>query len=100
MRDITLSEATVDRLLVAARLGDTLLRDRLAQAEDRYERNNVAGQIRRTQDAIQDAEWQSMLAEFAPDAEQMSANAEKKRNTEDMFSNFSDDKANFIEGKR
>ena len=100
MREITLSEATVEHLLIAARLGDTLLHNLLAQAEDRYERNNVAGQIRRTQDAIQDAEWQSMLTEFTPSAEQMSVNAEKKRETEDMFINFSDDKTNFIEGKR
>ena len=101
MRDVTLPENTVEILIDAARLGVQLLQDQvLVQAEGRYERNNVFGQIRRTEDAIDDAVWQSMLSEFAPNAEQMSVNAEKKRETEDIFSNFSDDKTNFIEGKR
>ena len=101
MRDVTLPENTVETLIDAARLGVQLLQDQvLTQAEGRYERNNVFGQIRRTEDAIQDAEWQSMLSEFTTSsAEQMSVNAEKKRKAEDM-SSFSEDKMNFIEGKR
>ena len=100
MRDVTLSEDAVEALIGAARLGLVMMDKQRIGTEDRYERNNVAGQIRRAEDAIQDAEWQSMLAEFTPDAEQMSTNAEKKRAAEDIHGSFSDDKANFIEGRR
>jgi len=103
MRDITLSEDTVEILIDAARLGVQFLQDQvMATAEDRYERSNIRSRTRRTVDAIDSVERMIVGVEIEKAtiaAQKMSENAEFRRKVEDM-ADHTDSKTNWIEGRR
>lgn len=108
MKTVTLPENTVEILVDAARLGVQFLQSHeTTQVEDHYEKNNINSQIRRTETAIQDVENQTInsgaVSSTPSAAEQMSLNAELRRTQEDRSGthfDFTEDKTNFIEGKR
>jgi hypothetical protein len=98
---ITLSEETVETLVQGCREGLVTMGLRLRVAEDRYEKNNIQGMIRRTEEAIQRIEGLTVGIEIEEmqKAQAMSEQAEQRRLIEDI-GDISESKMNWIEGRR
>tara|TARA_Y100001973_G_C5028420_1_gene246757 strand:+ start:209 stop:499 length:291 start_codon:yes stop_codon:yes gene_type:complete len=96
MKKVTLSEDTVETLVQASRMGLITMERQARHAEDRYERNNIQGLIRRTEAAIQSVEGITIdleVKEIRPDANQRPL-------VTDVGDGFSESKESWIEGRR
>ncbi len=96
MRKVTLSEDTVETLVQASRMGLITMERQARRTEDRYERNNIQGLIRRTEAAIQSVEGITIGLEI----KETQPVAKQRRLVSDVGEGFSESKESWIEGRR
>ena len=95
MKTVTLSEDTVETLVQASRMGLVTMERQARRTEDRYERNNIQGLIRRTETALQSIE--GMIGGVEIDKIQ---STQKQHQLVEDIGDISESKMNWIEGRR
>ena len=95
MKTVTLPEGTVETLVQASRMGLVTMERQARHTEDRYERNNIQGLIRRTEEAIQSIEGMIVAEEISK-----IQSPQKQGKLIQDIGDISESKMNWIEGRR